>query len=154
MDSIAASLLKLLKTKSIDEISICEIVETAQVSRNSFYRHFQDKEDIIRYYISSETDHWLERTETHLLNIENTQKYIIFLLEHMYPYHDFIDLLIRDKKMYLLEQEFDKRYKARLEKIVDPFRISFIVGGFYKLFCYWAETGYQKTPQEIAAYIE
>lgn len=26
-------------------------------------------------------------------------------------------------------------------------------GGFYKLFCYWAETGYEKTPEEIAALV-
>lgn len=154
MNNIATSLLKLMKSKSLNEISICEIVKTAEVSRNSFYRHFQDKDDIIRYYISSETDYWLNQTTTNLLNVENISQYIIFLLEHIYLYHEFIDLLIRDNKMYLLEQEFDKRYKERLNEIVDPFRISFIMGGFYKLFCYWAETGYQKTPQEIAEYIK
>ena len=61
--------------------------------------------------------------------------------------------MMRDSRMYLLEAEFDKRFRATLKDVADPWHIAFTIGGFYKLFCYWAETGYKKTPQEIAEYV-
>lgn len=154
MDRIAGAMMKLMTQKPYQEISICEIVGEAKVSRNSFYRHFQNKDDVLRYYISSETASWLEQTDINCLNAESPQKYIVFLLEHLRTYQDSIDALLRDNKMYLLEEEFDRRFTTTLSKVADPWHIAFIVGGFYKLFCYWAKTGYEKTPQEIAAYMK
>ena len=61
---------------------------------------------------------------------------------------------MRDGRMYLLEAEFDKRIRAELADSSDPWHIAFTIGGFYQLFCYWAETGYEKTPQEIAEYVK
>ena len=154
MDRITAALLEIMKQVPIDEISICEIVEKAEVSRNSFYRHFQDKDDILRCYISSETEQWLRDTGKNILNIESPQAYIVFLLDHLYQYREVIDIMIRDGKMYLLEEEFDRRFNSVLTGTSDPYQIAFIIGGFYKLFCYWAKTGYEKTPQEIAEYVK
>ena len=153
MDSIARAAMKLMTQKPYKEISICEIVDQAKVSRNSFYRHFQSKDDALRYYISSETTIWLEQTKKNYLNTESSQKYVEFLLEHLQTYRVEIDALMRDNKMYLLEEEFDCRFTATLSKVADPWHIAFTVGGFYKLFCYWAKTGYEKSPQEIAAYM-
>lgn len=133
MDRITHSLIELMNETPIGNISICAVIDNAEVSRNSFYRHFQDKDDILRYYISSETEQWLSRTGMN---------------------RSIIDLLIRDNKMSLLEEEFDKQFTAILSDVTDPWHIAFTVGGFYKLFCYWAKTGYAKTPEEIAAYIQ
>lgn len=154
LDSMAAALLKLMAQKPYHEISICEIIDAAMVSRNSFYRHFQNKDDVLRYYISSETERWLEHTKINCLNAANWQEYVAFLLEHLYEYRDKIDLLMRDHKMYLLEEEFDRRFTATLSAVEDPWHIAFITGGFYQLLCCWAKTGYEKTPQEIAAYMK
>ena len=52
MDKIAQSLLYLMKRTPIGSISICAIINEAEVSRNSFYRHFQDKDDILSSIIS------------------------------------------------------------------------------------------------------
>lgn len=156
MNSIADSLAELLMKKAFDEISISEITQAAQVSRNSFYRHFTDKEDILRFYISRETEKWLSETKENYLTLidKGIREYIVFLLEHMFQYRNFVDILIRDRKMHLLEAEFDKRFRNILSEESNPWQIAFTTGGFYKLFCYWAETGYKKTPREIAEYID
>ena len=154
MDKITCSLIELMRKTPLGNISICAIIENAEVSRNSFYRHFQDKDDILRYYISSETEQWLAKAGMNYLNVSSPQEYVVFLLKHLYKYRDIIDLLIRDNKMNLLEEEFDRRFNAVLSSVTDPWHIAFTIGGFYKLFCYWAKTGYEKTPEEIAAYIK
>ncbi len=154
MDKITCSLIELMNETPIGSISICAIIDNAGVSRNSFYRHFHDKDDILRYYISSETEQWLSKTGINYLNVSSAQEYVIFLLRHLYEYRNTINLLIRDNKMSLLEEEFDKQFNANLSSVTDPWHIAFTIGGFYKLFCYWAKTGYEKTPEEIAAYIK
>ena len=154
MDKITHSLIELMNKTPIASISICAIIDNAEVSRNSFYSHFQDKDDILRYYISSETEQWLSESDINYLNVSSPQEYIIFLLNHLYKYRNVTDLLIRDNKMSILEEEFDKRFNTILSNVTDPWHIAFTIGGFYKLFCYWAKTGYAKTPEEIAAYIQ
>ena len=136
---------------------ICHVDRLApgfRIGRVSFYRNFTDKDDILRYYIDTETSRWLDSSDTNYLTVSSPQAYVVFLLEHLYKYRDVIDLMMRDKRMYLLEAEFDKRFRAILTDVADPWHIAFTIGGFYKLFCYWAETGYEKTPQEIAEYVK
>lgn len=154
IESIIQSTFDLMKKQSLDQISITDIVRHAGVSRNSFYRNFYDKEDILRRYISSETEYWMEETHLKYESMFDSDDFILLLLEHLYDYRELTALLMRDKKMYLLEEEFDYRLKIRLSNETDPWHIAFIAGGLYKIFLYWAETGYQKTPQEIAAYIK
>ena len=45
---IVISMLDLLKVKDFDKISIIEIIEHAGVSRNSFYRNFKSKEELLQ----------------------------------------------------------------------------------------------------------
>ena len=44
---IYKALIKLLGKKQYDKITVCEITKTAGVSRMSFYRNFESKEDLI-----------------------------------------------------------------------------------------------------------
>ena len=151
-NQIADSFVTLLKERNIQNISVTDIVQTAQVSRISFYRNFKDKEDILRYYITRETDRWLSQTTDNYLTLtkESIKPYIVFLLNHMYEYREITDILMRDERMYLLEEEFDRRFFERLADISSCWQIVYNIGGVYKLFCYWAKTGYKETPQEIA----
>ena len=132
-DIITKSFIELLKEKCIDDISINALADYAKVGK---------------------TSRWLDSSDTNYLTVSSPQAYVVFLLEHLYKYRDVIDLMMRDNRMYLLEAEFDKRFRAILTDVADPWHIAFTIGGFYKLFCYWAETGYEKTPQEIAEYVK
>lgn len=46
-ESICTAMIKLMETKEFDQITISEIVRCAGVSRPSFYRNYDSKEDII-----------------------------------------------------------------------------------------------------------
>jgi len=47
---LADSIRELMARKPIEKITIKEILETADVSKATFYRHFQDKYDLMNYY--------------------------------------------------------------------------------------------------------
>jgi len=46
-ESICTALLKLLRTKELKDISVSELVRCAGVSRQSFYRNYSSKEDVV-----------------------------------------------------------------------------------------------------------
>ena len=50
-ESIALALIKLMKKKPLPSISVSEIVQVAGVSRSSFYRNFESKEDVLSFHI-------------------------------------------------------------------------------------------------------
>ena len=56
---IVQSLLLLLQDKSIEEISVKEIVEKAGVNRSTYYRHFGTKQDVVRHFYRLRLDEYL-----------------------------------------------------------------------------------------------
>lgn len=48
-DRLAASVKKLLNHVSLERLSVMEITEDADVSRQTFYRHFRDKYDLVNW---------------------------------------------------------------------------------------------------------
>jgi AcrR family transcriptional regulator len=51
-DQIAWALIELMRERPYDTITVQEIAERAQVSRTTFYAHFQDRDDImVRYNV-------------------------------------------------------------------------------------------------------
>ena len=47
---LAKSMKELMKSKPLDKITVTDIVENCDVSRQSFYRLFQDKYDLVNWY--------------------------------------------------------------------------------------------------------
>jgi len=62
---IRDSLFTLLEHKAIDKISVTEIVTLAGVSRMSFYRHYQSKEEIIIAYIRDTFEQYIDTIKSH-----------------------------------------------------------------------------------------
>ena len=47
---LAQAVKECMKTTPVDKITVKEIVEACQVTRQTFYRNFQDKYDLINWY--------------------------------------------------------------------------------------------------------
>lgn len=54
--ALAASLVKLLKERSLDSITIKDIVEDCEVNRQTFYYHFQDIYDLLYWIFQTEAE--------------------------------------------------------------------------------------------------
>ena len=148
-ERITRSLLGLLDGKSLRGISITEIIETAQVSRNSFYRNYADKEDVLRQHVRSITDSWLSSTEVSFRD-ESFDTYLMKLLSHMLEHRALCELLLRENLMHLIQDEFDRVFDERYEGIYAVFRARFYAGGIYSVFLLWLERGCVETPEELA----
>ena len=152
IESITQAMAVMIIDRPFEEISITELVRRAGVSRNSFYRNFRDKDDVLRRYIEGETDEWMgQRGWTHIVDPKENKLRMEHLLTHMYEYRDFIAGLKRDGKMHLLAAEFERATKQNIGQYYDPWRLAFLIGGVYQLYVHWVETDYALPPKEVAA---
>lgn len=50
--SIKDSFIELVKKKGYNKVSVTDIVEIAQINRNTFYLHYEDKEDLVKHLLN------------------------------------------------------------------------------------------------------
>ncbi len=58
--ALAASLKRLLETTPLDKITIQNLVDDAEVSRKTFYYHFQDIYDLLEWGLADQVNHAFE----------------------------------------------------------------------------------------------
>ena len=61
-ECIADALFILLRTKSIESITVREITELANVSRITYYRNFTSKENVIEFKLDKLMTEWIEKS--------------------------------------------------------------------------------------------
>ena len=50
--AIKEAFIELVEIKGFDKVSVCDIANKANINRNTFYLHYEDKEDLIRKILS------------------------------------------------------------------------------------------------------
>ncbi|MCD8023519.1 MAG: TetR/AcrR family transcriptional regulator, partial [Lachnospiraceae bacterium] len=95
---ITEALLKLLEQHEFEEISISQITACAQVSRNSFYRNYENKEDILLHYVRRLFTDWRIQCEKRAPN--STAELYGDLFQHLSDNKDFYLLLKRRKRFH------------------------------------------------------
>lgn len=66
-DLLAATLIEMSRTKSLDNITVTELVTAAGVNRKTFYNHFDGIEGLLRYIVQNNHN----RISTQPTNLEN-----------------------------------------------------------------------------------
>ena len=139
----------LLKEKPFSEITIKEITDVAQVSRNSFYRNYADKEDIIRQYLHLLLQNW---SDNYVLSDEKdgTELYSNFFF-HLEKNRELYLLLKQQNLFHLFMDVFLERYGTRPElDNASAYAASFISYGIYGWINEWIARGMQE-PAEMMA---
>ena len=133
----------LLEEKPLTDISISEITERAEVSRNSFYRNYGSKEDVLREYILRIVDEWgaahggeQERAEEEKLA-------------------EMFDLLHRRGELYLIRDILRAAIGPKGEQSnILAYTTAFIAGGLYSWIEEWFDRGMQENAAEMAALLK
>ena len=161
---LAGGLFYHLRKKPLQEISITEICERAGVSRRTFYRNCEEKEDLIRF----STDVLVKEQ---LARVDFTSTDAHFLYRNFFAYwgghREFLTILYRNGLFDLFLEEFmlicgtGLRYplqEADLEGSANRdqrrrFANAFIVGGLGQMLAFWAKEGFQTTVEQVAGSI-
>lgn len=95
-ESITEALLLLMRKKNYEEISITEITKLAGVSRISFYRNYDSKEDILVKYMFERSMNEFER-----LRAESVEEKLVAMFKVISHISDIIDLLYSQQLSHL-----------------------------------------------------
>ena len=147
---ITQAAIELLKEKPLADISISEIIGQAQVSRNSFYRNYSEKEDILRTHIRQLFLTWKADYEKSGKN--TNQDLYCSLFEHLKENAPFY-LLLRERQLFRLFQEtfLELNSPAPDQDNIIAYVISFVSYGTYGWIDEWMKRGMQESPQQMAA---
>lgn len=148
-NEITKALLELLKEKDLKDIKINEITTRAQVGRVSFYRNYQDKEDILKQYLERIIKEWKLQDQMPFELIMET------LFEHLMAYQDFYTLLYQKDLFYLFRNTL-KKLMVQDHQLSNPeaYAIAYMTYGIYGWIKEWIARGMQESPEDIYTFME
>ena len=149
LEHITSSVLKLLREKPLQEISISEIVNEAAVGRTSFYRNFETKEDVIKRYISCLIEQWDQEYKS--TGKDSNPELYGSLFKHLKDNADFYLLLKERNLMYLFLDVFMEKNGPKPEDVnMWAYTKSFIAYGTYGWIEEWINRGMQESAETMA----
>ena len=153
---ILSALLKLLKEKAYNNISIKELTAKAALDRKTFYRHFRNKEDVLYLVIKEACENYIiELKKLHELSSYGITKAYFLVCSQ---YIDFFDLLDRNGMLLLVLTKFDEYLPSLNEMFLtnqtyrpkSDYELVYQAGGFWNITVHWIRNGAKEEPEELA----
>ncbi|MEM8529453.1 MAG: TetR/AcrR family transcriptional regulator [Chloroflexota bacterium] len=171
---IRESFLALLIEKDFEAITVQDIADRAMVNRATFYRHYQDKYDLVVRITDDMLYTLLEQMEPPPVDVDNFTlgqppvawiQLFAYLQEHALLYR----LLLTQSGMHqhqlnkhfhrLIDKQIEQRLQIMWESSQQP-RVPFevIVGycssAFLGALIWWLDNGTPYTPQQMASWVQ
>lgn len=158
--AMAESMKEMMKKKSLEKITVSDIVQNCGLNRQTFYYHFKDKYDLVNWIYNDEVVSLISSVSdgtdwsAAMLNVLNVMKrekvfYIGSLnLDRQCMFHDFLFTATRDMLVQIIRQQ-----NLREHLDIDPadcvFIAEFYTYGLVGMVIQWARSGMRETPGEI-----
>lgn len=146
---ITEAFLLLLKKKEYKKISITEICKKAGVTRMSFYRNFESKEDILLKKVRYVTDSFLKESFISYKN-DTISSYFVKLFTHMQQQKELCTALNKAGLIHVIKDEFDRVFLNTYKQEYDEYKSLFLAGGIYNVFLFWFLNDCRDNPQILA----
>jgi AcrR family transcriptional regulator len=148
---IVEALLRLMKKIPYNKISVSDIINKAGVSRQTFYRHYESKDDVIRRILENCFAPFALRIKNPMASIEDANKDYAYamsqLLEKLVRHGPTLKIMLNSEAEYLVYQ-YEKKWEADVinlskdklppeENIYFRYMILFSSSGDTQVICDW-----------------
>ena len=158
---IAEALLQILEEKPYNEITISEVAARADLSRRTFYRHFETLDDVIDYQLETLCNEFLDFCEGYYHRKGDvssmTELFFRFWTEH----RSFLRVLNSSNRAAVPQKDFfEKIYSHRLLELDTEntrrmeYMYQFVMGGLWNILLLWAADKKPPTPAEMAEIVD
>ena len=142
----ALALIKLMKVKNYNTITISEICSEAGFGRTSYYRYFSNNKDEFILFISRLK--WHEYRNNHLEEANQDEGKV--LLNHVYKHKDFFILLKnQDLNALIFEIFYDNFGRQKDENEILSYGKAFFAGAYFGVIYEWILHECIDTPNTI-----
>ena len=148
IEHLTCAFFTLLRDKPMDAISVSELCSHAGVSRASFYRNFNCKEDIIRLYIDGLFSEWMDEYAEG--NGKPISALIRSLFSHFEKHREFYRLLNEKELIYLLKDAIIRICGPKPEQPKsEAYAKAFVAYSLYGWIEVWFQRGMKESPEEM-----
>jgi len=160
---LVQALLTVMKQYDYKEITVTQIAQEAQLSRNTFYRLFSDKDDILSLFFDGLFQEFLEQIRTRGVHRywDTVQVFFDFWEERR-------ELLLLLRKNGLLPSVFERSYRCSMEvfefvrsretaaafALPLPYMLAYSVGGMHAMLLKWVEKGMDIPSSELISMLK
>lgn len=146
---LAEALIDLLQKKDFSSLKIQNITDRAGLSHMAYYRNFSCKEDIIKYYLGTITDEFLENSQIKY-EADSFKKLITILFTHLTVNKNLGLLLYKNGLMHYVKNEFDRIFVQKAGTVAKEYECYFFSGGLYNVYYFWLMNGCVESANELA----
>ena len=150
-ECIATALIKLMKEKKYEDITITDIAKTAGVSRITYYRNYNSKDDIIIQYLEEIGYQLKQELETkHLNPAKETYACTLAIFRYWQRYSDFLLCLYEAKLGYMLLDHLNQPISHFATTTREKYEACYYVGSMHNILVEWIKGGIKESPEEMA----
>lgn len=149
VNEILLATLRLFYQKDWGSISISEIIKEAWVSRNSFYRNFKSREDILKMHLRDLSEEWFSYVfnESELSFAEKLKA----LFSHCERNKEFYQRLYEQNLLYLFKDIMTDAMSPSPEcSAAEAYMKSYVVYMLYGWVETWIQRGMKENADDIA----
>jgi AcrR family transcriptional regulator len=160
-EMIYAGLANLMREKDFVDITVTNLVEAAKVGRTTFYRNFDEIEDVLWMRCDQVVREFISYLQEYRQKHQDEPRTTILkpVLRYFYLHSELIELLMKAKRIHIFEAamrcQFEP-YKSMFgafygieEEYVD-YVMAMRIGGITNILTHWIETGRTQAPDELA----
>ena len=160
----------LLSKKDFNQITVGEIIDSADVGRATFYSHFETKDFLLKEFCEElfchifDTENDDEHKHKHIFECNGSDSVFLHLFKHIQNNDNNIlsllssqnnDLFLRYFKVNLeslIESHLDLFESKRKDIIPEAFWKNHIISTFVGTLKWWIDTGMKESPEVITEY--
>ena len=152
---MVTALMQLLKEKPMSAISVSELTQKAGVSRMTYYRNYNKKEEIFISYLDDLVDLYKESArkkpfKENYYDMDN----LIHCFTHFQRYQDFLESLFQSGLGHHFLNAIDRYVIETWQKPEDGiehfYELKAFSGSLLNVYLSWASAGSKEAPEELA----
>jgi Transcriptional regulator len=150
-ECVVSALLSLIYQKPLSSITISELCKKAGVSRMTFYRNYDSKEDIFKKHLAEIFEEYKKDSTSFTGNVIFYDiPHMVQYFNYLYKYKDFLAGLIHcGYGMYFFNTLAEYVNSVWIDK-ADIYVLTSFSGSLYSLFCLWAGNQYKEDVSVLA----
>lgn len=155
-ECLFTALIMLMDQKDFKDIKISEIAQKAGVSRMTYYRTYDSKEDILIQYFEDQSKEMIREIKNQP-NITELQFFTLLFTyfkqhAHMMEYLFKADLLreVNERFIEFVTHLYEHSDQHLCDESHKTYEIHFISGGLFMILLHWIENGMKESPEEMA----
>lgn len=169
-EAVFKAFTELLSVKNVNQITVGEIIERADIGRATFYAHFETKDYLLKELCEELFCHVFDGAEGHLnehrhiFDCEAPDSVFLHLFQHLKRNdNNILDLLscqnnelflryFKEGLTRLVESQLEIFGERNAEKLPRDFRINHIASTFVETAKWWIDNKMQQSPEQITEY--